>query len=77
MHDASNIADARPMPDGGGLRQPVLLVDVDFDGLWNINNGRIGEATAAHDAQAFMGREIRGSRRCPARREIARSRAGV
>jgi pimeloyl-ACP methyl ester carboxylesterase len=43
LNDAPNIAYARAAPDGGGLRQPVLFVNGDFDGLCNINNGRIGE----------------------------------
>jgi pimeloyl-ACP methyl ester carboxylesterase len=43
LNDASNIAYARAAPDGGGLRQPVLFANGDFDGLCNINNARIGE----------------------------------
>jgi pimeloyl-ACP methyl ester carboxylesterase len=43
LNDAPNIAYAEAAPDGGRLRQPVLFVNGDFDGLCNINSGRIGE----------------------------------
>jgi len=43
LNDAANIAYAHAAPDGGRLRQPVLFVNGDFDGLCDISRGRIGE----------------------------------
>jgi pimeloyl-ACP methyl ester carboxylesterase len=43
LNDADNVAYAHAAPDGGRLRQPVLFVNGDFDGLCDISGGRIGE----------------------------------
>jgi pimeloyl-ACP methyl ester carboxylesterase len=43
LNDAANIAYAHAAPDGGRLRQPLLFVNGDFDGICNINRSRLGE----------------------------------
>ncbi|WP_293382473.1 alpha/beta hydrolase [Phenylobacterium sp.] len=43
LNDAANIAYAHTAPDGGRLRQPVLFVNGDYDGLCDIRTGRISE----------------------------------
>jgi len=43
LNDAANIAYAGAAPDGGRLRQPVLFVNGDFDGLCDISHGRIAD----------------------------------
>jgi pimeloyl-ACP methyl ester carboxylesterase len=43
LNDAANIAYARAAPDGGRLRQPVLFINGDRDGICDINRGRLGE----------------------------------
>jgi hypothetical protein len=43
LNDTANIGYARAAPDGGKIRQPVLFINGDLDGLCNINRSRIGE----------------------------------
>ena len=43
LNDAANVAYASAAPDGGRLRQPVLFVNGDLDGLCDIGGGSIGE----------------------------------
>jgi len=43
LNDSANIAYAQAAPDGGRLRQPVLFINGDFDGLCDINHNRYGE----------------------------------
>ncbi len=43
LNDAANIAYAHSAPDGGRLRQPVLFVNGDFDGLCDISEGHIAD----------------------------------
>jgi pimeloyl-ACP methyl ester carboxylesterase len=43
LNDTANITYAHAAPDGGRLRQPVLFVNGDFDGLCDINHNRVGE----------------------------------
>jgi pimeloyl-ACP methyl ester carboxylesterase len=43
LNDTANIAYAHAAPDGGRLRQPVLFVNGDFDGLCNITHNRLGD----------------------------------
>jgi pimeloyl-ACP methyl ester carboxylesterase len=43
LNDIANIAYAHEAPDGGRLRQPVLFINGDFDGLCDINHNRFGE----------------------------------
>jgi pimeloyl-ACP methyl ester carboxylesterase len=51
LNDATNIAYAQAAPDGGVLRQPVLFINGDWDGLCDINRSRLGEPMrhACHD----------------------------
>ncbi len=51
LNDRANIAYAQAAPDGGRLRQPVLFINGDFDGLCDINHNRYGEPmrSACHD----------------------------
>jgi pimeloyl-ACP methyl ester carboxylesterase len=43
LNDSVNIAYACAAPDGGRLRQPVLFINGDFDGLCDITHNRFGE----------------------------------
>lgn len=43
LNDSANIAYAHAAPDGGRLRQPVLFINGDFDGLCDITHNRFGE----------------------------------
>ena len=43
LNDTSNIAYAHSAPDGGRLRQPVLFINGDFDGICDITHSRLGE----------------------------------
>jgi pimeloyl-ACP methyl ester carboxylesterase len=43
LNDSANIAYAHSAPDGGRLRQPVLFVNGDFDGICNITHNRLGD----------------------------------
>jgi pimeloyl-ACP methyl ester carboxylesterase len=43
LNDTANIAYAKAAPDGGLLRQPVLFINGDWDGLCDINRSRLGE----------------------------------
>jgi pimeloyl-ACP methyl ester carboxylesterase len=43
LNDSANIAYAHAAPDGGRLRQPVLFINGDFDGLCDITHSRFGE----------------------------------
>jgi pimeloyl-ACP methyl ester carboxylesterase len=43
LNDATNIAYARAAPDGGRLRQPVLFVNGDYDGICDTSRSRLGE----------------------------------
>jgi pimeloyl-ACP methyl ester carboxylesterase len=43
LNDTDNVAYAHAAPEGGRLRQPVLFVNGDFDGLCDIGSSRIGE----------------------------------
>jgi pimeloyl-ACP methyl ester carboxylesterase len=51
LNDRANIAYAQAAPDGGRLRQPVLFINGDFDGLCDINHNHYGEPMrrACHD----------------------------
>ena len=43
LNDDVNIAYAQTAPDGGRLKQPVLFVSGDFDGLFDVSASRIAE----------------------------------
>jgi pimeloyl-ACP methyl ester carboxylesterase len=43
LNDPANIAYAKAAPDGGRLRQPVLFVNGEFDGICDITRSRLGE----------------------------------
>jgi pimeloyl-ACP methyl ester carboxylesterase len=43
LNDSANIAYAHAVPDGGQLRQPVLFMNGDFDGLCDITHNRFGQ----------------------------------
>jgi pimeloyl-ACP methyl ester carboxylesterase len=43
LNDTANIAYAHAAPNDGRLRQPVLFVNGDFDGLCDITHNRVGE----------------------------------
>jgi pimeloyl-ACP methyl ester carboxylesterase len=43
LNDDANIAYAHAAPDDGRLRQPLLFVNGDFDGICDINRSRLGE----------------------------------
>jgi pimeloyl-ACP methyl ester carboxylesterase len=43
LNDSANIAYAHKTPDGGRLRQPVLFINGNFDGLCDITHNRFGE----------------------------------
>jgi pimeloyl-ACP methyl ester carboxylesterase len=43
LNDIANIAYAHAAPDGGRLRQPVLFVNGEFDGICDVTRGRLGE----------------------------------
>jgi pimeloyl-ACP methyl ester carboxylesterase len=43
LNDTANIAYAHTAPDGGRLRQPVLFVNGEFDGICDITRSRLGE----------------------------------
>lgn len=43
LNDAANIAYAQAAPDAGRLRQPVLFVNGDFDGICDITRSRLGD----------------------------------
>ncbi|MGA3228181.1 MAG: alpha/beta hydrolase [Acidobacteriaceae bacterium] len=43
LNDRANIAYAHEVPDGGRLRQSVLFINGDFDGLCDITHNRFGE----------------------------------
>jgi pimeloyl-ACP methyl ester carboxylesterase len=43
LNDDANIAYARAAPHGGRLRQPVLFVNGEFDGICDITRSRLGE----------------------------------
>ena len=43
LNDSANIAYAHAAPDGGRLRQPVLFMNGEFDGLCDITHNRFGE----------------------------------
>jgi pimeloyl-ACP methyl ester carboxylesterase len=51
LNDSANIAYAHTAPDGGRLRQPVLFINGNFDGLCDITHNRFGEPmrSACHD----------------------------
>ena len=44
LNDAANMAYANAAPDSGRLRQPVLFINGEFDGLCDTNRNRSGEA---------------------------------
>ena len=43
LNDAANIAYAQAAPGGGLLRQPVLFINGDWDGLCDISRSRLGD----------------------------------
>lgn len=43
LNDEANIAYAHSAPDGGRLRQPVLFVSGDFDGICDITRTQLGD----------------------------------
>jgi len=43
LNDPANIAHAHAAPDGGRLRQPVLFINGDLDGLCDITRSRLGD----------------------------------
>jgi pimeloyl-ACP methyl ester carboxylesterase len=43
LNDTANIAYAHTAPHGGQLRQPVLFINGNFDGLCDITHNRFGE----------------------------------
>jgi len=43
LNDTANIAYAHAAPAGGRLRQPVLFLNGDFDGICDITRSRLGE----------------------------------
>ncbi len=43
LNDGANIAYAQAAPDGGRLRQPVLFINGDRDGICDITRTRLGE----------------------------------
>lgn len=43
LNDTANMAYAHTAPDSGRLRQPVLFVNGDYDGICDITHGRLGE----------------------------------
>jgi pimeloyl-ACP methyl ester carboxylesterase len=43
LNDSANIAYARAAPDAGRLRQPVLFINGELDGLCDITHNRFGE----------------------------------
>jgi pimeloyl-ACP methyl ester carboxylesterase len=43
LNDSANIDYAHKAPDGGRLRQPVLFINGNFDGLCDITHNRFGE----------------------------------
>lgn len=43
LNDTANTVYARTAPDGGRLRQPVLFVNGDFDGICDISRSQLGE----------------------------------
>jgi pimeloyl-ACP methyl ester carboxylesterase len=43
LNDTANIAYAHAAPDGGRLRQPVLFVNGEWDGICDITRSRLGE----------------------------------
>jgi pimeloyl-ACP methyl ester carboxylesterase len=43
LNDTVNVAYARAAPDGGGLLQPVLFINGDWDPICDITRGRLGE----------------------------------
>jgi pimeloyl-ACP methyl ester carboxylesterase len=47
LNDAANIAYAYAAPDGGRLRQPVLFINGEFDGLCDITHNRSGEGMSS------------------------------
>ena len=44
LNDPANTAYARAAPNGGRLRQPVLFINGDLDGLCDITRSRLGES---------------------------------
>jgi len=51
LNDDANIAYARSAPDEGRLRQPVLFINGDFDGICEITRNALGDPmrSACHD----------------------------
>jgi pimeloyl-ACP methyl ester carboxylesterase len=43
LNDTANIAYAHAAPDGGLLRQPILFVNGEFDGICDVTRSRLGE----------------------------------
>jgi len=43
LNDTANLAYAEAAPDGGRLRQPVLFLNGDLDGLCDIRHNRVGD----------------------------------
>jgi pimeloyl-ACP methyl ester carboxylesterase len=43
LNDTANVAYAQSAPDGGRLRQPVLFLNGEFDGICDITRSRLGE----------------------------------
>ena len=43
LNDSANVAYARAAPHDGGLRQPVLFINGDFDPICDITGNRLGE----------------------------------
>jgi len=43
LNDAANMAYAHAAPNGGGLSQPVLFINGDWDPICDITRGRLGE----------------------------------
>jgi pimeloyl-ACP methyl ester carboxylesterase len=43
LNDAANIAYARAAPDGGCLRQPVLFINGEWDGICDVTRSALGE----------------------------------
>jgi pimeloyl-ACP methyl ester carboxylesterase len=43
LNDSANITYAQAAPDGGLLRQPVLFINGDWDGLCDISRSRLGD----------------------------------
>jgi pimeloyl-ACP methyl ester carboxylesterase len=68
LNDTANLAYAHTAPDGGRLRQPVLFVNGDFDGLCDINHNRVGKAMR-HTCQDLSVTSLRAGHWLPLERK--------